>query len=163
MAKRLFALILLGVATGCGSDPVDSGSDAGPVGDGGPPRVELGTGLANFETIGPTMEIVFGPQGGWHLYVSCRLYNMTVEGLRLGYRTERDGALISMPGEYILQERRILREGDHYLRTGDLAIFDITMPSDVVGDTVTVTVTADPVDADPVTDSRTVVVVDEEP
>jgi hypothetical protein len=125
--------------------------------------VELGTGLANFEDIGPTMEIVFGPQGGWHLYVSCRIYNVTVDGALLTYRTERDGVLISMPNGYRLEPRRLVRARDHYLRVGDLAIFDITMPSDVVGDTVTVTVTIEPPDGDPVTDARTAMVVDEVP
>jgi hypothetical protein len=159
----LFAL-LAPFAIGCGGDDDTGGdTDAGPVGDGGPPRVELGTGQANFMEIGDTMEVVLGPQGGWHFFVSCRLYNMTVEGMRLEYKTERDGAIISMPGAFILQERRLIREGDHYLRVGDLAIFDIAMPSDVTGDTVTVTVTADPPDGEPISDSHTVVAVDEIP
>jgi hypothetical protein len=158
------ASILLVVTSGCGGDDDSNGDDAGTVtGDAGMPRIELGGGQANFEPMGASTELVMGPQGGWHFFVSCRLYALTVEGMHLTYRIERDGAVISMPNERVLQERRLLRVGDHFERVGDLAIFDITAPSEVVGDTVTVFVTGDPVDGDPVSDSRTTTVVDEEP
>ena len=134
---------------------------------GSTPRVELGTGRANFveiPTSGATMEIVAGPQGGWHLEVSARLYGLTVEGLLLSYRTEQSGAMISMPVQYLLSERRLVRDGDRWLRQGDIVVFDITGPEEVVGETVDVFVVAEPPDGPAVTDSRMgVLVVDEEP
>ncbi len=129
--------------------------------------MELGTGRANFieiPTSGASMELVAGPQGGWHLDVSVRLYDITVEGLLLSYRTEQDGTTISMPGEFLLSERRLIRDGDRWLRQGDQLIFDILGPEEVVGETVDVFVVAAPPDGPPVMDARMgVLVVDEEP
>lgn len=164
---RFSTALLFSCLLACGTSDPPGDPDAGSPLDAGSTtpmaRVELGTGQSNFELIGPHMELVAGPQGGWHLFASCRLYEMNVEMLRLSYRTERDGATISMPVEYVLTERRLVREGDHWVRAGDLVIFEISMPADVVGDTVTVTVTADPTDAEPVSDSKTAMVVDEVP
>lgn len=162
MRTRVFALIVAVFLAAC--DGTESGTDAGPDAQAGQTaRVELGGGTANFEPIGDTMELVAGPQGGWHFFVTCRLYDLTLEGITLSYAIERDGATISMPLSLVLPESRFTREGDHWLRAGDFVVFDITMPSDVVGDTVTVSVTADPTDGDPVSDSATVMVVDEMP
>jgi hypothetical protein len=139
---------------------VDSSGTSGP-------RVELGTGRANFVEIpetGATMELIAGPQGGWHLEVSARLYDLTVEDLLLSYRIEQGGEMISMPVMYLLSESRLVRDGDRWLRQGDIAVFDITGPEDVVGEMVDVFVVAEPPDGPAVMDSRlNVLVVDEEP
>ncbi len=169
----LVIFLLLG---GCPSDDMagdSGGSDAAAdaitldAGSGSGPRVELGTGQTSFVEIprsGASMEIVAGPQGGWHFYVSARLYDLTVEGLLLSYRTEQDGMMISMPVQYLLSERRLVRDGAGWLRQGDIVVFDITGPEDVVGELVDVFVVAEPPDGPPVMDSRMgVLVVDEEP
>ena len=50
------------------------GGDDEPVIE-GPPRVELGTGEADFESLadGDDIEVVLGPQGGFHLVGSARV------------------------------------------------------------------------------------------
>lgn len=156
--------------TGCPDDtaPADAAADSGAAdafrSDGAAgARVELGTGLANFVDIpraGADLELIAGPQGGWHLEATARLYDLNVEGLLLSYRIERAGTVISMPVEFALSERRLTRDGDRWLRAGDQVRFAITEPADVVGDVVELFVTADPTDGDPVTDSRTITVVD---
>lgn len=164
------AVLLLAIGGACSDDSptIDAATDSGAADafrsdGGGGSRVELGTGLANFvdiPTAGAEMEIVAGPQGGWHLEVTARLYELTIDELRLSYRIEREGMTISMPVEYSLTERRLVRDGDRWLRAGDQVRFEISDPIEVVGDTVQVVVTADPVDGDPVSDRRTVTVVD---
>lgn len=162
MRTRLLALLLATITVACG--PGDGDVDAGPDAQApDAPRIELGAGTANFVPIGDTMELVAGPQGGWHLNVTCRLYELDLDGITLSYRIEREGVMVSMPLSLELAENRFVREGDHWLRAGDFVVFDITMPSDVVGDTVTITVTADPTDAEPVSDSHTVMVADVSP
>ncbi len=158
----LVALALAGCADAGGA--TDAGGDPDGYAPGTDPHVVLGTGGSAFVDIPPsgaTLELVHGPQGGWHLEVSARLYGLTIDGLLLGYRTERDGTVVSMPTEYTLERFRVVPEGDHYLRAGDRVIFDIADGSEVVGATVDVIVTATPTDGDPVTDRRTVTVVDE--
>ncbi|MBW2464917.1 MAG: hypothetical protein JRH11_24925 [Deltaproteobacteria bacterium] len=156
--------------TGCPDDtaPADAAADSGPADafrsdGGGVARVELGTGLANFVDIpatGADLELIAGPQGGWHLEATARLYELTVEGLLLSYRIERGGTVISMPVEFGLSERRLTRDGDRWLRAGDQVRFEITEPADVVGDVVELIVIANPTDGEPVTDSRAVTVID---
>jgi len=143
---------------------MDSGAaDAFRSDGGGVARIELGTGLANFVDIpatGADLELIAGPQGGWHLEATARLYELTVEGLLLSYRIERGGTVISMPVEFALSERRLTRDGDRWLRAGDQVRFEITEPADVVGDVVEIIVTANPTDGEAVTDSRTITVID---
>ena len=154
-------------ACGGGSDgAADSGPSGG--GDAGPdadPRVELGTGRTSFVEIpesGATLELIAGPQGGWHIDVTARLWDLTIDGLILTYEIRRDGEMINLPRQFTLREALVVPEGDHYLRAGDFVPFDIAMPSDVVGDTVTVHVIAEHVDGPRAEDSRTVTIVDEE-
>lgn len=165
-----FVVLLAALGSACAEDPgsLDAAADTGANdafrSDGsGAARVELGTGTANFVDIpveGAELELVAGPQGGWHLEVTARLYDLTVENLLLAYRIEREGMTISKPVEFSLTERRLVRDGDRWLRAGDNVIFEITAPADVVGDTVTVVVTADPTDGPIIMDSRTVTVID---
>jgi hypothetical protein len=164
------AALSVAFGTGCPDDTTaaDAAADSGAAdafrSDGGAgPRVELGTGLANFVDIpatGADLELIAGPQGGWHLEATARLYDLTVEGLLLSYRIERGGTVISMPVEFALSERRLTRDGDRWLRAGDQVRFEITEPADVVGDVVEFIVTANPTDGESVTDSRTITVVD---
>lgn len=160
----------------CGDDGSDGGDVDGGSTDAGSPvdadsetpaagRVELGTGTTSFVAIpesGGQLELVAGPQGGWHVDVTARLYDFEIEGLLLSYEIRRDGAIVSMPRQFELREAIVVREGDHWLRAGDFVPFEITMPSDVVGDTVTVQVLAEPTEGSAASDARTVLIVDEE-
>lgn len=145
--------------------PVDTGASA-EASTG--PRVELGTGLNEFEAIStseaPELELVYGPQGGWHVDVTVRLYDLNVDRLVLVYRAFPAGStnMISLPIEIILAERRLTPEGDHFLRLGDGVRFDIQDPSEVVGEQVDLVVTATEEDGVvSVSDQRRITVVDE--
>ena len=170
--RTLYCIGIMGgllLATACGDDvgAADAGFDGGlQPRDGAVGRVELGTGQANFEEIplsGAELEVVAGPQGGWHVFVSCRLYDLTIDDMLLSYRIERDGQVISMPTQYRLSERRLVHDGARWLRVGDLAIFDIGGPDEVVGDVVDVIVVAEPPDGPAVSDMRTGTLVDRDP
>jgi hypothetical protein len=60
-------IVLAALACGCGGDDE-------PVVE-GPPRIELGTGESSFESLsdGDEIEVVLGPQGGFHLVGSARV------------------------------------------------------------------------------------------
>lgn len=132
--RRLFVLALL--VTGCGDSGV---ADAGRI-DSPPPaaRVELGTGRSSFVPIpdeAAELELVAGPQGGWHLDVTARIWNVSVDGLVITYEAARAGeaAPIHLPTTRELSTSRVLREDDHWLRVGDFLQLDITGPADVIG------------------------------
>lgn len=122
----------------CGDDgPSDDGVDAGDPADlGGEPRVEIGTGVTTFVPIedGDDVELVNGPQGGWHVDVTLRLYQVDPQELTMrieGYDVE-SGASVGIPIERILTERRVQRQEDHWLRVGDQLIFAIEGPEEVI-------------------------------
>lgn len=161
---RLLSFFLALTLAACGSEtsPFDAdppipeaGRDADAVVDAPPsgPRVELGTGTTSFLPISqsgaPQIDLVLGPQGGWHIHASVRLYEMDVDRCYLLYELRnRAGEVANYPAEIILSERRLVREGNHWLRSGDFVILDITMPDDVVGETMTLEVSARPQDGE---------------
>jgi hypothetical protein len=55
---------------GCGAEDPDSPSPA----DDGVPSIEVGTGLAGFQPIPPgaDLEVIYGSQGGYHVWLSVR-------------------------------------------------------------------------------------------
>ena len=67
---RALASILAILAIGCPSDDDNNNKDAGQE-----PEVELGTGTVSFEALaeGDELEIVPGPQGGFHFHVHARM------------------------------------------------------------------------------------------
>jgi hypothetical protein len=174
MARSAPTLALAVVLSACGggADGADAGAgtgtDAGPRGDAGgsdTARVELGTGRTSFVEIpesGAELELIAGPQGGWHIDVTARLYDLAIDGMLLTYEITRDGTVISMPRQFMLREAIVVREGDHWLRAGDFVPFEITQPSDVAGDTVTVRVIAEATDGARAEDERSVTIVDRE-
>jgi len=156
------SILLLSVCLGlssCGDDgvpnpmpsPPDASGDALAREDASPsgPRVELGTGTTRFETIADDgaqeLPLVLGPQGGWHIHASVRLHEIDVDRCSLLYELRNEsGEVVNYPAEIILSERRMVREGNHWLRSGDFVILDITMPSAAVGQTMTLEATARP-------------------
>ena len=139
-----FLLCLVLALAACGDDapPPDDTTprDAGELDLGGPPRVEIGTGVTEFVEVadGADVELVNGPQGGWHVDVAMRLYSVDPQELTMrieGYDAATDMA-IGVPIERTLTERRVQREGDHWLRVGDQLIFAIEAPEEVVGSDV---------------------------
>jgi hypothetical protein len=165
MLHRFVSLPLaaLVVSLGCG-DPevVDAGSRSDDASSG--VRVELGSGTSAFETIadGAELELVSGPQGGWHVWVTARIFDEQIEGLIISYEAVPVGSTtpITMPTELQLNAMRVVREGDHWLRAGDFTVFDITGPPDVVGMQLVLTVRIRDTDGNMAEDSRTVTIVD---
>ncbi|HHH28535.1 MAG TPA: hypothetical protein ENK57_09335 [Polyangiaceae bacterium] len=163
------ALLVAGCAVaGCSGAP--GGTDAGPDaagGDagGGAARVELGTGTAAFEAIpetGGELELVGGPQGGFHVFVTARLFNLDPEGmtLRFSARDSSTSTAVGTPAVFLLVAARVQREGDHFVRVGDFLILDDSSPDAVRGTTLDITVTAEDADGRAASDERTVLIVD---
>lgn len=179
---RWMALSLLVSAAACGDDAsvadaggrLDAGNaDAGAADVGGTDaeapaqRVEVGTGLTDFEPIpdGSEVELVMGAQGGWHIDIATRLYGMDPMDLNLriqGFDAETDG-LITIVVERVLTRRRVRDEGDHYLRLGDQLVFAVEDGSQAVGKRVRVEVDATPAGGATVHAEKTVVIVDRMP
>ena len=88
---------------------------------------------------GDEIELVFGPQGGWHVEVGVRLVEIDPGGTVVVYeaRREEDGALLSQM-RYAVNVRRLEDDGDARVRRGDLAIFDIASADEVVDRDVTI-------------------------
>jgi hypothetical protein len=159
LASALAAIVAIACSTGPGGPPTDL--DGGPPGTGA--RIELGTGQASFVAIpesGATLELVMGPQGGYHLEVTVRLWGLEPGGLELVYEVAgSDGTMLSRT-PFVLDASRFVREGDHLLRTGDFTVLEITSPDAVVGDEVIVRVRASEPGGQSASDQRRVLVVD---
>ncbi len=183
---RLLAIALLFGAAPCGdtstfpdsglvdSSLVDSGpADSGPAMDASHDAgettgwVEIGTGLTDFVEVpeGSEVELVMGPQGGWHIEIATRLYGMDPMDLNLriqGFDAETEG-LITIVVERVLTRRRVRDEGDHYLRLGDQLVFAVEDGSQVVGKRVRIEVDATPAGGATVHAEKTVLIVDRMP
>ncbi|MEM9193624.1 MAG: hypothetical protein AAGF12_30900 [Myxococcota bacterium] len=144
---------LLGIALamfpGCGdsadgTEPpvdatVDAPMDSSPDGPVVPASVEVGLGISDFQPImaGTEAELVFGPQGGWHIDVAARVYGLAPDQLVLTYEMFNDqGTAISEPLSFRLSPRRVIDAGDHFIRLGDRAVFDIDAEDEVLGSTI---------------------------
>jgi hypothetical protein len=149
-----------------GAPDASSPTDAGPT----DPRIEIGTGTEAFEALGPgtTVELVNGPQGGYHVQIAFRLWGIDPEGLLIaahGYDATT-GDEITIPAERVLTARRVSVEGDHLLRLGDRLVFTTTDPTTVydpatsMGTDLRITATFTPAVGDPVTAETTTTVVD---
>lgn len=169
MAKPLrFALVsilgLLGLA-GCpgpGNNP-----DAGPMGDAARegPYVELGAGRSGFEPVhdGDALELVAGPQGGWHVFLAVRAHGIAVDGSRLYYELREidSGDIVTRPATYAVRSSSVEQDGDTWSRAGDRAIFNISDPAEVVGERFEVEVELEAPSGMRYRETRTAMVVDE--
>lgn len=72
-ATHVAVLAVLAVLAGCPDDPAP-GRDAGPAA-----MAELGTGMFGFERLveGQALDLIAGPQGGFHFVVHARMRGMT--------------------------------------------------------------------------------------
>jgi hypothetical protein len=150
------------LGVGCGdvaSPPFDGGGVA--------PRVQIGTGTSAFVELpasGGLIELVHGPQGGYHVELAARIWGLDPEALRITYRVVRrsDGVVLSAT-PYVLSPARVVQEGDHLLRTGDIAVLDVAGPMDVVSEDIELTLIARARDGNEASDTRVATVVDEMP
>jgi hypothetical protein len=168
MLRASLLLVILALA-GCPKEDVPSG-DAGPPDDAGAPgdaaaaRLVLGTGTDVFTPIpetGAELGLVYGPQGGWHLDAAVQLYGLEPDGLLLGYEIHdaTTGENLGMPLTFRLQRRFVEQEGDHWVRVGDRAIFDIMSDAEVLGRVVELRATATRPEGTMAADARVLTVV----
>lgn len=128
--RRLLLLAVL--LTGCPTPPAPR---IGP--DGATTFLEIGTGETGFTALadGDALELVYGPQGGYHVWGACGIYGIDPEGRVLHY-TLRDGATREVLADLslALTTRRLTATSGGWLRMGDRVIFPgVTEPSGLVG------------------------------
>lgn len=134
LSVSIVALLLATLLAACGTPP---GMDAAvPVLD-AQPALELGTGEASFVAVpsGSTLELVQGPQGGWHVVLAARLSGFDPEGTILTFGVY-EGTTLLAETPVAITVRRLVRDGAAYLKLGDLLIFSIGGPAEIVGRTV---------------------------
>ena len=169
-----------GVLAGCGggsggSDGAAGSPDTSADGTAGPEGgagsvLELGTGITTFEPLpetGATLELTRGPQGGFHVYGAVRIRGVDPERAMLGYTVRRrsDGEAMTLERNVLLRTARLLRDGESWVRLGDLLIFipDVYMsPDEVAGTEVRVEATLELPDGTRYVDGRDVTLVDED-
>lgn len=134
-----------------------TGPDAGPV-------LELGTGLEGFEPLGSPaeVELVHGPQGGYHLTMSMRVWQLAPVALRWQVarvddaRVLADLALDARPGSFV-------PVGGALVRSGELVILDVLGPSEIVEREVRIDANVRAATGEVAARSVTIRVVDREP
>lgn len=111
--------------------------------DGATSFVELGTGETTFVPLvdGGTIELVHGPQGGYHVPVTSRIFGFDPEGRIVHYVAERPDGTVLAESSLALMTRRLTPDEGGWLRLGDRVIFDVTGPADVVGQTIVLRLT----------------------
>ncbi len=137
-ALRLHLSLSLACAlTACGEQPVES--DAAIDADDAA-SLEIGTGLEAYEALSDeaqTLEIVYGPQGGYHVYLSMRVTGLEPDTLLWTVVRERDAGVLAnlelnaRPGTF--------RPVDGALeRVGDWVVLAVNSPADVTMDALRV-------------------------
>lgn len=158
---RCVALLLLGALLSAGAclppPPGDGGLDAGAeasTGDGGALRngtVTLGTGQLGWEDVSLAdgrLELIYGAQGGYHVWGRMRLRSATPPDVMLSWQVVRlsDGAMVHTTREV----RRWVMDGTTYgihpagaglwETDAELVILGIRCSSEVLGQRVRVSV-----------------------
>lgn len=153
--RRLAPLLGL-VPLGCAPEPAE---DSGPA-----PSLSIGQGAVAFTPLEEdSVEVVFGPQGGWHIEPAVRAWGLPVDGLVLSYDLlDAAGASRVIAVEAKLSEDRVvpLAEGG-WERVGDRLVLEVTSAEELVGERLTLSVRAAPVGEAPVEVALEVTLVDE--
>ena len=111
----------------------------------GEPWIELGTGVAAFEPVDDDdpVEVIAGPQGGWHVDVSLWFGGFGPDGITLRYEAvTTDAEPVSFVTQARLLDANVLDANEGWHRVGDRIVFDIADASEVVGETMILRVTA---------------------
>ena len=132
-APRRDEAVIDGGAPVDATDAIDARESAGPV--------ELGTGRDRFEALpraGGRVELVMGPQGGWHVYGRVRLRGVAPDVyLTFSLVPVGGGAQVNLPNETVRRQvdRGLTLAGDAYESSdGEYVIMDHGVrPPDVVG------------------------------
>ena len=137
-----------------------------------PPSVELATGSRMWQELprdgSGRAEVVFGPQGGYHIFGRVRMRNLTPDVTLVFRVTSLDGTRVitddrdrirRVPGRGLIQSA----PGTWESTSGELVILQIRGPMDVLGQRWRMELQVIPADQGPtVTDSREFSIVDEE-
>lgn len=111
---------------------------------------------------GGSIEVVSGPQGGFHLELTARLFDLDPNGVALDYKV-RDAAsmeILSIPAKYAIGADRVIDSGDYLLRVGDRAVLSVASAEDAAGRTVVLSCSAQREGNTIAEDSREVTIVD---
>jgi hypothetical protein len=130
----------------------------------GDPVVALGTGVSAYEPLpdGATVELVAGPQGGWHVDVSVRAAGFEPDGVILTYDATLDGQPIAFTTRAQLSSASVLSDGDDgFDRVGDRLVLEIGSAAEVVGEQLQLTLMAE-LGGEVFADQALVTVVDED-
>lgn len=153
--RRLAPLLGL-VPAACAPEAAE---DSGPA-----PSLSIGQGAVAFTALEEDhVEVVFGPQGGWHIEPAVRAWGLPVDGLVLTYDLlDAAGASRVIAVEARLSEDRVVPLADGgWERVGDRLVLEITSAEEVVGERFGLSVSAAPVDGAPVAVALEVTLVDE--
>lgn len=160
---RFMATLSLACAiTSCGAQPEqsDAAIDADET-----PSLEIGTGLEAYEPLpdeAPTLEIVHGPQGGYHIYLSMRVVGLEPEMLVWRVVRERDASVLAnlelgaRPGTFVPAQGALER-------VGDWVVLAVNSPADVTMDALRVEARVTSRSGVTATAMRIVRIVDDEP
>ncbi len=164
----LVALSLVGCGGGEGSDAAVVPPDAAcPLdGAGVTPWIVLGTGDTSFVSLadGDDLELVHGPQGGYHLLTTALLgLAVSPEAHVLRYDVSGADGTVLGTTQVALNERRLTRTCGGWFRGGDRVVLTIAGPADVVGTDVELVVSVLDADGEVVRDARHLHVIDDAP
>lgn len=155
---------------GCAGGPMapdDAKAPAVEVAVTGPPSLELGGGTTRHIPLpqGGSIELVLGPQGGWHLDLTVRAVNLPPDGVTLSYEVRDDTRPTpwNFPVMARLNARRVVADGVGWVRVGDRAVLDIRSAQEVTGRMVRIDVWATQGGRTVAEDNRRVRVVDKIP
>lgn len=90
---------------------------------------------------GGTIELVHGPQGGYHVLGSCHMFGLDPDGRIIHYVARTPEGVVLAESSLALMARALTPFEGGYERLGDRVIFDILSPSEVVGQTIVLSVT----------------------
>lgn len=163
--RNVLLAVFIAGSSGCREPEFPDGA-TGRCDDPDVPCVELGVGpeivpVADDEEI----ELVHGPQGGWHVELGVRFTGIDPLAITLVYEAHRedDGELVAQM-RYGITPRRLGVDGHHRLRAEDLVIFDIDSGDQVRSRRTTFTVRIeDESGAELASDTRTLRIIDREP
>lgn len=129
----------------------------------GDPFIELGSGYPDFEPLadGQSVELVAGPQGGWHIDTAVWFGGFGPNGVTLTYdAVDTSAQRVSYITQGELYETNVLDADEGWYRVGDRVVMDIDSADEVVGQELILRVTA-ALGEQTWSDERSVSVVDE--
>lgn len=151
------------LVSACGGPPPGAPAGACAEVEAGVACLELGIGAEAAPAVdGADVELVFGPQGGWHVDAGVRLRGIDAAGTAVTYEARReDDGLVLSTVRLGVNPRRLIEQSPYLVRTGDLVAFEIESDDAVLDRMITIEVRLeDASGAEIASDVRTLRVVD---